>query len=138
MNLDGLTRVVADLYDALVHRRPRRAAIAFVEGLRKDVRRAFDLAVDPVTGVPWPPLRYRTGRPLVLTGTLRRSALHAVDSAVPSGAGVAVVLDSPGYARYHQDGTSRVPRRRFFGVSVETREAAAKAYSAEVVSLMVK
>lgn len=137
MNLRGFGRLVADLTDALVNRRERLGARAFVEGLKRDVASAFAAGVDPVTGTPWAPLKYRPGQILVLTGALRAAALAAVDAARPSGWGVTVTLDNPAYAGVHQNGSKRVPRRRFFGISPETTAAVTRNCATDIVTLIV-
>lgn len=120
-----LGRLASGLADSLFRRQARSGTMAFLVGLRKDVRRAFRDAVDPVTGQPWPPRRNpRTGsRPLVRTGKLMAAALAVVDDARPFGSGVTIDLTVPRYAVIHQFGAGRVPRRRFLGASPETVEA---------------
>ena len=137
MNLGAFGRLVADLTDALVNRRERLGAREFVAGLKRDVRSAFANGVDPVTGTPWAPLKYRQGQILVLTGALRAAALATVDAAEPSGWGVTVTLAGPAYAGFHQSGTKRTPQRRFFGISPETRERVRKNCTEDIVKLIV-
>jgi len=57
-------------------------------------------------GQKWKPLKYRTGQPLVDTGTLRASF------GVSSAGGYADVGSRVNYAAYHQDGTAKVPARK--------------------------
>jgi len=137
VNFGGLGRAVSGLYDALVNRAPRAAALGFLAGVRKDVRRAFAQSVDPATGDPFPPLQYRTGTPLVLSGRMRAAALAAVDGATARGTGVDIPLNDPPYSEFHQRGTARVPRRRFFAASPATVAAARRQYAGEVVRLFV-
>jgi phage gpG-like protein len=59
-------------------------------------------------GAAWARLRYRAGRPLVLTGRLFGSLRSRVTTT-----GVAVSTSRP-YAAFHQFGTRRVPARPFF------------------------
>lgn len=68
-----------------------------------EVRNGFRRAVDPY-GVPWLPLKWRRGRPLLDTGVLRNSFSGRVQ-----GDGLAVA--SPvRYASFHQEG-ARLARR---------------------------
>lgn len=132
-----VVRVVKDLGDALLNQRTRAGAKVFLAGMKRDVREAFAQAIDPVTREPWPKGKKKTGRTLIATGDLMRAAERAVDSAVPSGWGVTVKLTNPEYGFFHQNGTGRNPRRRFFGVGPvtvkETREQTVK----EVVKVIV-
>lgn len=138
MNLTGFKTALIDLADALVNRRPRNAARIFLVGLRKDVRGAFAAKADPETGRPWPPRKDDLPHQLLVkSGAMMAAALRAVDGAQQSSAGVVVSLSGPPYAGFHQRGTARLPRRRFFGVTPETRAAATKAYADEIVSLSV-
>jgi len=70
------------------------------------VRDRFATATAP-SGAAWAALRYRRGRPLVLTGRLLRSVSAR---AIPGGI---VVAASAPYAGYQQLGTSRIPARPF-------------------------
>jgi phage gpG-like protein len=127
---------VRNLADSLVRRKQRSATRAFIAGLKKDVRQAFEMSRDPVTGQAWHPVA-RPGKPLILTGLLMRSTLAAVDAAKPWGGGLRVQVSEPFYAPYHQNGTRTIHRRRFLGASQETREKALKWYAADLVDLMV-
>lgn len=92
-----------------------KAAGAFAE----DVRRNFKESRSP-GGLAWPPLKYRVGKPLILTGLLMRSAVQAAASAKLSSAGLAATLDTPHYAIFHDEGTTRIPQRKFFGPRPDT------------------
>lgn len=99
--------------------------LAFVGGMRRDVRNAFTFGVDPVTGAGWKPGKKSNGRLLVRTGLMMESALRAIDDAERGGGfsgsvGITVSLKSPSYAFVHQSGGGKVPQRRFFGVSPGT------------------
>lgn len=137
LTLKGIKRVIWDLADGLLNRRARLGARAFVEGLRADVRTAFRSGVDPVTGTPWQPLKYRQGQILVRSGRLRDAAVRSADAADPSGWGVTVTLADPGYGKFHQYGTKSLPVRRFFGVSPATLAQVRKNAAEDIVKLMV-
>jgi len=135
--MTGLAKVVGSLADSFMNRRERAHTLAFLAGLKRDVTGAFSSAADPVTGQPWPALKYRTGRPLILSGTMMAEALSAIDRARPNGWGVTVDLVTPAYAGFHQRGTGRIPRRRFFGASPATVEAAGRQFVGSVVRVAV-
>lgn len=137
MTLDGFKAVVLDLYQALTQRRFRAYGEVFAAGLRRDIRSAFDTATDPATGQKWPALVSRVGDPLVLSGTLRAEATKAVDEARPTPTGLKLDLVEPPYGVFHQLGTKRIPRRRFFAPSPETAKDARRAFAADVVRLLV-
>lgn len=94
--------------------------------VRGDVAERFAQARDP-KGQPWRPLKQRRGRPLVLTGKLRKSALDMAAEAVVKRSfsgqgkyGVSIGLDTGklvSYGLFQNDGTRRIPARPFVGVS---------------------
>jgi phage gpG-like protein len=57
-------------------------------------------------GAAWTPLKYRNGKPLVLTGAFRDTWM-----AYPTPTGVRF-LSGVDYGAYHQYGTSKIPFRR--------------------------
>lgn len=75
-----------------------------VEGL-KLIAAGYRDSVDPY-GARWEPLKYRNGKPLVLTGAFRDTWM-----AYPTPTGVRFV-NGVDYGAYHQYGTSRIPFRR--------------------------
>ena len=60
---------------------------------------------------PWPPLKSRSGQPLVKTGHLRGSIFHAI------GGDYVRIGTNVKYGRYHQEGTRTIPERAFLGVT---------------------
>lgn len=75
-------------------------------------------------GVPWLPLKWRIGMPLILTGMMmEKSVLACRHPAITGGGGqfdMLITLDTPFYFPYHQFGTYRIPQREFFGIRPET------------------
>lgn len=94
-------RIEALALDSFMTSVKRRVAVDTL-GL---VEREFRGSVDP-DGAPWKPLKYRNGRPLVLTGAMRDSF-----TAVPIENGVRIQAGVD-YAIYHQRGTATIPARR--------------------------
>lgn len=92
------------------------------------VEESFESESDPVTGTPWADLRpatvrererkgYWPGKILQRTGML---AMSLVSEAGPDFAEVSVGED---YGIWPQDGTRRMARRRFMGISPDTATA---------------
>ena len=74
-------------------------------------------------GNPWPPLKYRIGRPLIKTGAMLAS-LHAagvgsIDELRASGLRYGTSIF---YAGFHQRGTRTIPQRRFLGITAIMRD----------------
>lgn len=65
----------------------------------------FRGSVDPY-GNAWAPLKWRKGKPLVKTGTMRDTL-----TAYPTASGVRIMAGVD-YAIYHQQGTARMPARK--------------------------
>lgn len=128
--------LVKKMYDAMVNRRERMGAIAFVAGFKQDVRDAFDQGIDPTTGQAWPSRKDNKPHKLMWkTGRMRGVAIDAADSAVPMGWGVTITLPGPEYAFAHIKGGARLPKRNFWGVSPATQAAASKQCKEEIVRL---
>ena len=90
------------------------------ERFAEDVRRNFAEAHDP-DGNPWAPLRWRIGRPLILTGLLMNSAYLAAQTVqLRNGTEIMATLAQPPYWKFHEYGTRRIPARPFFGPSADT------------------
>lgn len=91
---------------------PSRASRAASEKIAEVIQDQFDAGVDPY-GEPWAPLApstlERKQGPGILdeTGAMRES----IDVSPMSGAGVKVTIGED-YARFHQEGTSRMPARK--------------------------
>lgn len=136
--MGGFGKVIRSLADSFTNRRERSHALAFLAGMRKDVRRAFDSSTDPVTGKKWAPLKYRVGQILVDTGRMRAAALRVVDKATADGKGVTLELTDPPYSAVHQFGNKRVPQRRFFAASPETQRSAGVQWADEIVKVSFK
>lgn len=81
--------------------------------LEQQTVRHFDIGAGP--DGPWAPTQ-RGGQILVDTGRLRGSIQHMI------GSNVIRVGTSVPYGRYHQTGTSRMPKRAFIGVSPADRD----------------
>jgi phage gpG-like protein len=93
-----------------------------------DVRRNFQESRGPDL-TPWAPLKYRLGKPLILTGALMAAAVGTASRAAWDGA-VATMpqMSAPRYWSYHQYGAGRVPARPFYGPRPDTvRELAERA-----------
>lgn len=97
---------------------------ATLEWLRErfaaDVRNNFASGSDP-DGNPWAPLKWRTGKPLILTGLLMNSAyLAAQQVQLRNGTEIMATLAQPSYWMFHEYGTRKIPARPFFGPSADT------------------
>lgn len=91
---------------ATVGRVPRDARAELAKAALELVRDSFGAAQSP-EGAAWARLKYRHGRPLVLTGRLLRSVRSRIIAD-----GIAVTASAP-YAGFHQHGTRRMPARPF-------------------------
>lgn len=90
------------------------------ERFSEDIRANFAGGHDP-DGVPWKPLKWRTGRPLILTGMLMNSAyLAAQHVELRNGTEICATMLAPRYWMFHEYGTARIPARPFFGASRDT------------------
>jgi phage gpG-like protein len=99
------------------------------DGLRL-IAAGYRDSVDPY-GASWQPLKYRNGKPLVLTGAFRDSWM-----AYPTPTGVRF-LSGVDYGAYHQYGTRTIPFRRVipmqnYGLPKPWTDVIAKAYSKQV------
>lgn len=105
-----------------------RRQVAF-DGLRL-IAAGYRDSVDPY-GATWTPLKYRNGKPLVLTGAFRDTWM-----AYPTPAGVRF-LSGVDYGAYHQYGTRTIPFRRVIplksmGLPRPWTDAISKAYSKQL------
>lgn len=90
-----------------------------IQRVHADVSRAFATSSTPA-GEKWAPLKWRKGQALVLTGLLYARTMAAVmNPRIVRNAYVFETSDPP-YGKFHQHGTRRIPRRRFFGMSAST------------------
>lgn len=86
----------------------------------EDIRNNFTGGHDP-DGTPWKPLKWRSGRPLILTGLLMNSAyLAAQHVELRNGTEICATMQQPFYWPFHEFGTRNIPARPFFGASKET------------------
>lgn len=99
----AFTRLVSSLATAAKVPRDAKAQLATVALAR--VRAGFDDSAAP-DGSAWAALRWRRGRPLVLTGKLSKSFRKRVF------AGGFAIESSVPYAGFHQGGTRRMTARR--------------------------
>ena len=115
-----------------------RTTLEFVRNrFAQDVKRNFGEAQSP-DGRRWAPLKYRSGMPLILTGTLLRAAVDAMRTAKFDGRAVIIGMSgTPKYWGVHQYGWRRVPARPYFGARAETvaelADTIADAVSVEIV-----
>jgi len=80
-----------------------------------DIAANFEESRTP-EGQSWPPLKWRVGKPLILTGSLMAAAVGSVRAARWTGAG-RIGFGIGGEAKYwtYQNyGTRRIPARRFY------------------------
>lgn len=99
----------------------------FRERASADVSSYFNSSTNP-EGAPWNPLKWRVGKPLILTGALMAASVSAFRRAEYQGPGHIVVHTAglPHYWQYQNYGTKRIPRRWFFYVRPATLETFAK------------
>lgn len=106
------------------------------------VRQCFVESRSP-DGIGWMPLKYRSGKALILTGLLMREALAAAERTSFTKAGGTVmirsVLDRPHYAMFHQFGAprARIPIREFFGLGMTDVERVVETYGEFAKEYMV-
>lgn len=102
------------------------------ERFSEDIRANFAGGHDP-DGVPWKPLKWRVGRPLILTGLLMNSAyLAAQHVELRNGTEICATMLTPKYWQYHEFGTRKIPARPFFGASRETVQELADRMAADL------
>lgn len=137
MTAEGFVGTLRELATALLARVPRNAGRVFLAGFRRDVRDAFERSADPATGRKWPALKYRSGKPLILSGRMMAEAVAAADSARHGAGNVTVDLDRPVYAPWQNFGTRVIPARRFWAVSPRTAGEVRRQTKSEIVTLLV-
>ena len=132
-------KVVSELIDHVFRRKARMAAKIFLERLKIDVSQEFDKQTDPVTGQAWPQRKRGGNWPLLnKTGRMKAAVLSCL-SQLPKERGDGVVVELVDkIALFHQFGTRKMPRRRFFGITPESQKKVAKWCADEVVRLSVK
>lgn len=94
----------------------------FRQAYAQDVQKNFQESRSSA-GVAWAPLKWRSGRALILTGVLMHAAVaFAAQSVtrVPGGVQIAFQMSEPSYWSYHQSGTAKIPARPFLGPRGET------------------
>ena len=84
-----------------------------------DIRRNFGESCDP-DGNAWAPLKYRVGKPLILTGLMMNSAYLAAQNVRLQGQQIFAELAGPMYWMFHEYGTAKIPARPFFGPRADT------------------
>lgn len=84
-------------------------------------------------GTAYKPLKYRTGKPLYLTGTLFRLARAAGGRATVTDTGIIAVLEEPPYGIFHELGTRNIPARPFFGINLQGQEQLAEIWGGAIV-----
>lgn len=136
MTLEGLLKWLADLAKRVTPFRSVPALKALLPILVDDVRGNF-LGSHGPDGQPWAPLKWRVGRPLILTGRLMQQALEAVTNAHVGDGQLVAFLDDPFYAQFHQRGTATIPARPFFGISARAAEAMGDRIEREAVKFLV-
>ena len=136
MTFAELAVKVRSLRDSLARGELSTYRGVFQKGVQRDARDAFTNATDPVTGVPWAPLLYRTGQTLVKTGMLRHRTMEATNNYVHLPNGLLIEQTQPDYGVFHQLGTSRIPQRRFLGASPKTIQEARRALCKDIIAVM--
>lgn len=76
----------------------------------------FDTSTAP-DGTPWRPLKYREGRPLLLTHRLKSEAQYAAKEMQITPRGLIIEQSQPFYYKFHQLGTRTIPARPWLGLS---------------------
>jgi len=79
----------------------------------------------------WKPLKYRKGKPLQDTGNLRKSILPSNWRSVNSKS-IMVFANAP-YGKIHDEGTSRIPQRKFMWLSQPTQQKMAEQIASIIV-----
>lgn len=95
-----------------------------------DIKKNFTESRSPEL-VPYKPLKWRSGTPLILTRALMRAATESLKSAEWSGSGRLAfgMSGTPKYWSYHNYGTRRIPQRRFYFPRRTTLDELAKIVS---------
>ena len=103
------------------------AVLEFVRvNFARDIAQNFNEGRDP-NGVPWKPLKYRSGQPLLLTGRMASAAVQSVKQANWTGPGRIGfgIRGEPVYWKYQNYGTRRIPPRWFYFPRQPTLQALA-------------
>lgn len=135
----GTAKGIASLFSspAQVLQTPGDDAIAKTRAiLAESVRRCFATSTDP-DGNAWAPLKWRTGKPLILTGYLLFSAEAAATDLAPSWNGLAVTMDRPFYGLFHQAGTKTIPARKFLGIGAADAKRIAEIVGKTAVKFLI-
>lgn len=107
------------------------------ERFAEDVRNNFAGGHDP-DRTKWQPLKWRTGRPLILTGLLMNSAYYAAQHVqLRNGTEIMATMSQPSYWMFHEYGTSKIPARPFFGPSPETVQGLAYRIAQDMAATVV-
>lgn len=102
-----------------------------------DVYRNFSQGQD-ADGTPWAPLKYRIGKPLILTGTLMAAAVNAAANAELFGRDVRTTVSGPNYWQYHEYGTGRIPARPFMGPRATTVQGLSERMAQDLATNLIK
>jgi phage gpG-like protein len=87
-----------------------------------------------IEGNAWAPRKHQVPwKPLVKSGLLYLSVIDQIDSGAIANNVLTIRVNFPGYAAFHQLGTSRMVARPFLGISDKTREKVYKDAAMEMV-----
>lgn len=108
------------------------------ERFADDVKRNFEGGHDP-DGNKWAPLKWRIGKPLILTGLLMNSAYQAAQNVqLRNGTEIMAKLAEPFYWMFHEYGTGRIPARPFFGPSASTVQGLADRMARDMADAVIE
>lgn len=94
--------------------------------LQQGVREGFNSSADPETGASWPPRKVEgDGHPLLVdTGKMMQAATGGGAGGIKEVDGRSLTIGVRGssvpYASIHQEGSARMPQRRFLSASEKT------------------
>lgn len=136
IGFDPLLKLLRELWYRLAGGLNPDVIRPLTEQIQRDIESHFALSRGP-DGTPWKPLKYRQGKPLILSGALRAAAVAAAGSPQITEASLVVSLTEPPYAQYHQFGTRRIPARPFMGLSEEGQRQTARALEIAATAFFV-
>lgn len=100
------------------------------------IQACFDASHD-ADGYPWAPLKYRDGKPLILTWRLRAESAYAAAVMEVNKRYLLIEQNEPFYYKYHLFGTARIPARPW-GIGDNQRREIAKILSADMRDFVVQ
>ena len=127
-----------EIANRIIHPRRTKALRVIANEVMENTKAGFLEGRDP-DGNAWPPLKYREGKPLLLTGSLFAAATHAAAHPYVADNELLITVPEPFYGIFHMTGVARrnVPARRWIGLNDKQIEMAIELLGTNEVKFMV-